>query len=223
MVSFKKINLAAFFLILFLASCFMFSINSLEADAAGIVPCGRNSGTAEEMQPCTLCHLFIGIHRIIDWGFKILTFVAIASLVLAGIMYMISAGNEKMMETAKNLIKHTLAGFAIVLGAWLIVNYSMILLSKKSDLGIGVVRWNEFNCDTSSDLGASGQMNGGETNSSSGSSSGGGAVTYTGECGTNNIGFCYDGVWYNRCPVNATFVGGGENCPSGEYCCFYPH
>ena len=26
----------------------------------GIVPCGRNSGTAEEMAPCTLCHLVIG-------------------------------------------------------------------------------------------------------------------------------------------------------------------
>jgi len=143
------------FVALFLAGCFLFFST---ADAAGIVPCGRNAGTAEEMQPCTLCHLFIGIHRIIEWGFKILTFVAVASLVGAGIMYIISAGNEKMMETAKNLTKHTLMGFAIVLGAWLIVNYSMILLSKQDDLGIGVTSWSEFNCDTSSDLGEEGSM-----------------------------------------------------------------
>jgi len=213
MVLFKYQKLIAFFILLFLAGCFLFFST---ADAAGIVPCGRNTGTAEEMQSCTLCHLFIGIHRIIEWGFKILIFVAVASLVGAGIMYIISAGNEKMMETAKNLTKHTLMGFAIVLGAWLIVNYSMILLSKKSDLGIGVVNWNEFNCDTSSDLGAG---------------SGGSGVGHSeenppaqsGECGSGNIGFCYDGTWYNRCPSNATYVGGGENCPTGEYCCFYPN
>jgi len=150
MFLFKYQKSIAFFATLLLVGCFLFFST---VDAAGIVPCGRNSGTAEEMQSCTLCHLFVGIHRIIEWGFRILTFVAIASLVGAGIMYIISAGNEKMMETAKNLVKHTLIGFAIVLGAWLIVNYSMILLSKKSDMGIGVINWSEFNCDTSSDLG----------------------------------------------------------------------
>jgi preprotein translocase subunit SecG len=151
----KRQKSIALFALLFLISCFLFSLTSLPADAA-LVPCGRTPGEGvpkAETSPCTLCHLFIGIHRIIEWGFKILTFVAIASLVGAGIMYIISAGNEKMMETAKNLAKHTLMGFAIVLAAWLIVNYTMILLSKKQDLGIGVDSWNEFNCDTSSDLG----------------------------------------------------------------------
>ena len=156
---------------LFLAGCFLFfstadavDCTTLEGykvcpnnEKAGIVPCGRscdNPNTKDnEYCPCTLCHLLVGIHRIIGWGFKILTFVAVASLVGAGIMYIVSAGNEKLMETAKTFAKHTLMGFAIVLAAWLIVNYTMILLSKKADLGIGVDKWNEFNCDTSSDLG----------------------------------------------------------------------
>jgi len=152
----KIINL---FILLLLAGFFLFSITPLTADASGIVPCGRtvndpSTPDINEANPCTLCHLFIGIHRIIEWGFKILTFVAIASLVAAGIIYIVSTGSEKLMETAKNFAKHTLMGFAIVLGAWLIVNYSMILLSKKSDLGLGIKKWNEFECDTRSDLGA---------------------------------------------------------------------
>jgi hypothetical protein len=149
MFLFKHQKSIIFLAILLLAGCFLFS---LAADAS-LVPCGKTSGTDMEMLPCTLCHLIVGIDRIIGWGFKILTFVAIASLVAAGIIYIVSAGNEKLMETAKTFAKWTLMGFAIVLGAWLIVNYTMILLSKRPDLGIGVDNWNEFNCDTSSDLG----------------------------------------------------------------------
>lgn len=204
MFSLKHQKIITLFVLLLLAGCFLFS---LTADAAGIVPCGRNTGTAEEMQPCTLCHLIVGIHRIIDWGFKILTFVAIASLVGAGIMYIISTGNEKMMETAKNLIKHTLMGFAIVLGAWLMVNYTMILLSKKSDLGIGVTSWSEFNCDTSSDLGAEGPITP-DTGSGNGSSPAQGELG--GACGFRDLGICMEGTF--SCPSGANNIDGGSNC-----------
>ncbi|MFA7466623.1 MAG: hypothetical protein WCZ08_04415, partial [Parcubacteria group bacterium] len=57
-----------------------------------------------------------------------------------------SAGNEETMETAKNFIKQSLYGVAIVLGAWLIVNTTMWLLATNDDLGIGVAGWDEFNC-----------------------------------------------------------------------------
>lgn len=152
MLLFKYRKIIILLVILLLAGCFLFS----STVDASLVPCGKTSGTTKEMKPCTLCHLIVGIDRIIDWGFKILTFVAIAALVAAGIIYIISAGNEKLMETAKNFAKYTLAGFAIVLGAWLIVNYTMILLSKESDLGIGIISWSEFNCETDSDLGKTG-------------------------------------------------------------------
>ncbi|MFA7466536.1 MAG: hypothetical protein WCZ08_03955, partial [Parcubacteria group bacterium] len=58
-----------------------------------------------------------------------------------------SAGNEETMETAKNFIKQSLYGVAIVLGAWLIVNTTMWLLATRGDLGIGVSSWNDFNCE----------------------------------------------------------------------------
>ena len=216
---------------LFLAGCFLFfstadavDCTTLEGykvcpnnEKAGIVPCGRscdNPNTKDnEYCPCTLCHLLVGIHRIIGWGFKILTFVAVASLVGAGIMYIVSAGNEKLMETAKTFAKHTLMGFAIVLAAWLMVNYTMILLNRKSDLGIGITSWSEFNCDTSSDLGAGAPMN------PNTGSSGGNSPAQSEKCGIENAGFCYDGTWYNPCPPSARHLTGGKDCPSGEYCC----
>ncbi len=138
----------------------LFAFLPMTADAAGIVPCGRIEGTTEEQQPCTLCHLIVGIDRVINYGFKIMVFVALVSIVAGGIFYMVSAGNEQMMEKAKGVIKNTLYGFGIVLLAWVIVNYTMVLLSTKDsnndgkpDFGIGIVKWNKFECSTESRAG----------------------------------------------------------------------
>lgn len=112
-------------------------------EAAGLVPCGGNN---EEM--CTLCHLIIGIKGLIDWGFTILVFIALLAIVIAGIMYIVSAGSDQEMEKAKNMVKQTLTGVAIILGAWLLINTTFLLLGKKGNLGIGVTDWNSFSCIT---------------------------------------------------------------------------
>lgn len=139
----KKVFIAVLFFFLFLASFPLFS------DAAGIVPCGRNSGTAEEMAPCTLCHLIIGIKKIIDFGSTILVIVAVVVIVAAGIMYVISAGSDQQMEKAKNLLKQALTGFTVVLGAWLIINTAMLVLSVNyANLGITTAGWSDFACST---------------------------------------------------------------------------
>jgi len=114
---------------------------------AALVPCAISGNNT----PCTLCHLIIGIQNIINFGLKIVTFVAITALVFAGILYIISAGNESLMETAKGLIKNILIGFALVLGAFLIVNVTMWILSTNSNLGIDKAgSWWQFQCSTSS-------------------------------------------------------------------------
>ncbi|MFZ2984739.1 MAG: hypothetical protein WA054_02985, partial [Candidatus Moraniibacteriota bacterium] len=87
-----------FFFILFfffLASPLLFL--PLSADA-GLVPCGRTSGTASEMAPCTLCHIIIGGKGVIDWGLKIMTVTAIAVIVAMAIFYIVSTGDEGMMS-----------------------------------------------------------------------------------------------------------------------------
>lgn len=113
---------------------------------AGVIPCANS----EHSEPCTLCHLIVGFWGLIDYGFKIFVFVAITGLVIAGIMYIVSAGNEEMMKTAKNFITQILTGFAIILGAWLLIFVMMNYFGVKEDLGIKAEAWNKFKCSTES-------------------------------------------------------------------------
>lgn len=114
------------------------------AAAKGLVPCG---GIGEAV--CTLCHLIIGIKGLIDWGFTILVFIALLAIVIAGIMYIVSAGNDQEMEKAKNMIKQTLTGSAIVFGAWLLINTTILLLGTQGDMGVQATGWSSFSCDVS--------------------------------------------------------------------------
>lgn len=153
-----------FFLSLFLFSFFTATIFPLPVSAA-IVPCGRSGddATAEEKKPCTLCHLVIGGNKIINWGLKVMTYVALAVIVAMAILYIVSTGNEGLMKTAKGGLVAALAGFAIMLAAWLIVNTTLRVLTAKvpglvaSKTGFG------FTCDTTSLAGTATSGTGGTT------------------------------------------------------------
>jgi len=113
----------------------------------GLVPCGCKGGP-----PCNLCYLIKGIQGLISYGFKIMVFVALVMIVIGGIMYITSAGNEGLMKSAKAVIFKTLAGFAIILGGWLIVNTIIYYIGASSDIS-GTLRleenknkWGDFKC-----------------------------------------------------------------------------
>jgi hypothetical protein len=109
-----------------------------------LVPCGRSS-VGPGM--CTLCHLFTGIQNILVFAFSILIVTALVIIFIAGIIYVISAGSEKMITMAKSLFKNGLAGFAIVLLAWLVVQTTMVVLSHRPNLGIEQAQnWWTFQC-----------------------------------------------------------------------------
>ena len=105
----------------------------------GLVPCG-DSGEPE----CTLCFIFTGIQNIINWGMMILTTTAFVILVAMAIVYIVSAGNSSVMETAKTGIKNTLIGFGIVLLSWVIINAVILLLPINTGFVTG--NWWTINC-----------------------------------------------------------------------------
>ncbi len=155
----KKNFLAAFFLIIASSAFFVFSFDLAGAQSqvgrdpgwAGIVPCGRSSGTSEEQSPCTLCHFITGFQRLVQWGLYMVIALALAGIFFAGVMYVVSAGDEGMMKSAKSFLTASLIGFAVVLGAWLIVNTTLwILGASQNNLGINRTSWNNFTCDTTS-------------------------------------------------------------------------
>lgn len=104
------------------------------AAQTGIVPCGRNTGTADEMKPCTACHVILGGQRLINWGTGIMTVIALTVILAMGVLYIVSAGNQGLMQQAKGGLLAALVGFAIMLSAWLIVN---IVLTVLVDTGKG--------------------------------------------------------------------------------------
>jgi len=112
------------------------------ARAIELVPCA----TTAHPETCTLCHLVIGFHNLVTFFRNILITIALAGIFFSGLLYVISAGSEGLITQAKAFLRASLIGFAVVLGAWLIVNVTMQLLSAKSDLGIEIRNWNEFEC-----------------------------------------------------------------------------
>jgi hypothetical protein len=170
----------------------------------GLVPCGTGDNP-----PCTLCHLVIGVQGIVDWAIRVMTFFAIAVIVAMGILYIVSAGNSGMITMAKNGIKTTLFGFAIVLGSWVIINYIIITLANN---GVGhATSWHTFTCDTtSSALTGGGGAGGGPTPVGPG-----GALTCTtGACATNAA--VSQAVKNNASGVDPNtvmaIIDGGESC-----------
>lgn len=143
-------------------SAFM-SMMPMQSAQAAIVPCGRiiteeNDGNKKNPQqigsvtdPCTLCHLFVGIDNIIRWGLKIVAFISTIIIVIAGIMYIVSTGNESMMQAAKKALMYALAGVAIMLLGWVIVHFviGMVVGNMNGNVNIqggGTTYWGAFSC-----------------------------------------------------------------------------
>lgn len=119
--------------------------------SGGLVPCGRNCddpGTSDcECEPCTLCHFFVLIDRIIDFlllpppaGGGIVPGIAVLMIAAGGMMYIfaVSGGGEMaLISKAKSLFLYTAIGLLIIYGAWLFVNLFFML--------IGVQKWTNLN------------------------------------------------------------------------------
>ncbi|MFZ3031696.1 MAG: hypothetical protein WA082_01550 [Candidatus Moraniibacteriota bacterium] len=142
---------------LFLTTFFLlgmaFALAPSDVQAAGLVPCGLNEGTPAEKAPCTVCHIIIGGNGVIAWGLKIMATIAIVVIFAMGVLYIVSAGDQGLMQKAKGGIWAALIGFAIMLSAWLIVNIVLaVLVDKSKEPFLGLVQNGTFNfsCDTSS-------------------------------------------------------------------------
>jgi Type IV secretion system pilin len=150
----------SFFILL---SCFiLFSVGLFALPAApaeaGIIPCGLSKpdpaiaggGTAK----CTLCHLIVGINEIIKLLRNIMLAVAIAVIVAMAFVYITAGGDEGRMRFAKGGITAALIGFAIILLAWVVVNF---ILSIRDTSGASIFNstlirtgWDTVTCDTTS-------------------------------------------------------------------------
>lgn len=161
---FYKKNLFIFALFLLLSLFFVQSTS-----AQGLVPCGNGNNASNA---CTLCHFIVGIYNLVDFGLKLLVVVAAVGIFISGVMYIMAAGSEKTITSAKSFLSSSLIGFSVVLGAWFIISTVMWVFSVRSDLGIGKASWNtsggkiEFACSTASSSVSSGAASSGQVSNS---------------------------------------------------------
>jgi hypothetical protein len=140
--------------VLFLSGVLL-AVTPFPAEARGLIPCGGSYGTDDEKAPCTICHIVVGGNNLIKWGTGIMAVIAITVLFAMAVLYVVSAGDQGMMQTAKSGIWAALIGFAVMLSAWLIVNTVLSILADTTTADkplAGLVQNGKFSftCDTKS-------------------------------------------------------------------------
>ncbi len=104
---------------------------------AQLVSCGRGP---DQTSACTLCDIVKGAADITNYLRNIMVFVALVVIVAMGIMYIVSAGNPGMMETAKKGVYAALIGIVVILAAWIIVNTIMYVVFDVNSGNVTVLK-----------------------------------------------------------------------------------
>lgn len=112
----------------------------------GLVPCGRlvdnpKTGQINEKAPCDLCSAFYMVKNIINFAIQIVFVLAILALVIAGILYSTSFGNQNTIEIAKRAAYNTLIGLFIVFLAWILIAAILQAIGYSS-----MSTWNQVDC-----------------------------------------------------------------------------
>ncbi len=128
------------------------NVKAEEAKEGGLVPCGHD-------RPCTTCDLIVGIKGVIDFLTRLMVFVGLFVITIAGVIWIVSAGDSGLISKAKSAIKNVLIGIVVVLTAWLVIVFIMGALSaddiEDKHGGVSLTKksaWS-FECSTESNLG----------------------------------------------------------------------
>lgn len=112
----------------------------------GLVPCGRISdntatGDIDESQPCSLCAGFYMLKNVINFVLELAIGMGVFILVVAGLLYALSAGNSRNIDKAKAAITSAIIGIAIIFVAWLIIAVILQAMGYAN-----MTTWNQVNC-----------------------------------------------------------------------------
>ena len=115
---------------------------------SGLVPCGREYDDPEtvgnEADPCTVCHFFYLLQRIVAFIRNLAFIVAPILIVICGVMFIVAAGNVELLKKAKQGMTATVVGIVIILLAWVIVS----MLFKAVGSPVEGKHWYEIQCET---------------------------------------------------------------------------
>lgn len=99
-------------LIIFAVVVFSFStVYAAEGDGV-VIPTGTGLSGATVKDILT---------ALLNWLLEIVGIIAIIGFVVSGIQYIVSTGNDKMMESAKKNMMYSLIGITVALAAYVII------------------------------------------------------------------------------------------------------
>jgi type IV secretory pathway VirB2 component (pilin) len=114
-----------------------------------IVPCGVGDG-----EKCNFCDGYELVNNIITFLLFIMTFIAIVSVAIGGLMIVAGGSKESWRTNGKDAVRYAIIGIVIALAAWLIINTIMGTLASNTfrstdQDGSGIhYPWNDFpSCD----------------------------------------------------------------------------
>lgn len=164
---------------LVILSMFLFLVPTFSAHA-DLVNCGRSSN---QSNACTICDLVAGIHGVIKFIVSLSAITGVVVIVIAGIFYIVSAGNTSMTSLAKSALKNTITGMVIILTAFVVITFiinNVFQATSKVDSwglsGIATNAWT-FKCE-----------GGGATSTTGGTATGGTTTGGTTTGGTTTGG-----------------------------------
>lgn len=154
-----RISLLLFFSLFTVFTSALWALPAAEVQA-GIIPCGLTKpdpainaadDPTQGTSKCTLCHLVVGVNNIIILLRNVMSALAIVVVVAMAFVYITSAGDEGRMRFAKEGITAALIGFAIILLAWLAVNFVLTLpIFNTGPDRLIRVDWQKIQCNTDS-------------------------------------------------------------------------
>lgn len=92
----------------------IFSIFALEARAAAGIVIPNDTGLPSSTVSAILQNLMA-------WLLGILGFIGIMAFIISGLQYLLAAGDEKTIETAKTNMKYSIIGVIIALSGFIVI------------------------------------------------------------------------------------------------------
>ncbi len=127
----KIISIFLFLVVLFIALPVYAGIHT-----GPIVPCG---GTGQP--DCTLCHLWnLGSNIINFISFNLAIPFATILFITAGVIFLVSGGNEQKVVLAKSIFTNVVIGLLIIFTSWLLIDTLFKTIADGNVIGA----WNSF-------------------------------------------------------------------------------
>jgi hypothetical protein len=77
--------------------------------------------------------IYLIIYNVMRWGLGIFSFIAVISFVISGVMYLVSAGDEKRQEGAKRAMYYSIMGVIVGLSGLIVIWAAVRMLGVQTN------------------------------------------------------------------------------------------